>query len=277
MKIISWNVNGIRACIKKGFWDWYDAQNADVLCLQETKITTQDFEHLANAHELSNLITPAHQLELETPVAQKRKTPVYFALASAKRPGYSGVALLCKTRPEKLEMGLGDPQFDDEGRTIFAYFKNLILVTSYVPNGGRDLERIPYKLSYSDCLLKKLQSLRKKHKNIIICGDMNVAHTEFDIKNPKSNMNNSGFTQIERDWFTKFLSHKYIDVFRHKNPEARDCYTWWSYRPGVREKNVGWRIDYFVVTEEMLPMVKSTAIQAQQFGSDHCPIELVVS
>lgn len=277
MKIISWNVNGIRACMKKGFWDWYDDQNADVVCLQETKITTHDFEHLANAHELSNLLTPSVQLKLPQPVIQKRKSPVYFALAAAKRPGYSGVALLCKTQPQKVEIGLGVPQFDDEGRTIFAYFKNFILVTSYVPNGGRDLERIPYKLSYSDCLLEKLQTLRKKHQNIVICGDMNVAHTEIDIKNPKSNVNNSGFTQIERDWFTKFLKHKYIDIFRHLNPEARDCYTWWSYRPGVREKNIGWRIDYFVVTKEMLPMVKSTLIQSRQFGSDHCPIELVVS
>ncbi len=277
MKIISWNVNGIRACIKKGFWDWYDAQNADVVCLQETKITAHDFDHLAREHELSNLLSSATQLEFKDANApRQRKQPIYYILAPAKKPGYSGVAIFCRRAPKKIEVGLGEPQFDDEGRTIFAYFENFVLVTSYFPNGGPELKRIPYKLSYSDCLLKKLQSLRKKHKNIVVCGDMNVAHTEIDIKNPKSNMNNSGFTQVERDWFSKFLKHKYVDTFRHEFPDARDFYTWWSYRLGVREKNIGWRIDYFVVTAEMVSMIKKTHIQMGQMGSDHCPVEIII-
>ena len=147
-------------------------------------------------------------------------------------------------------------------------------MTTYVPNGGRDLDRIPYKLAYSDHLLKTVEKIRKTQKNVIICGDMNVAHTEIDIKNPKTNVNNSGFTQVERDWFTKFISYKYKDAFRELYPEARDVYTWWSYRPGVRLKNIGWRIDYFVVTQEMMKTIKDVSVQADQMGSDHCPILL---
>lgn len=277
-KIISWNVNGIRACISKGFWDWYDKESPDIVCLQETKIQEKDFLKLADHHEL----TPLHDVgdtdlfsANERPVP-KRKHPIYFAIATAEKAGYSGVAILSKTKPNKIEIGLGIEEFDREGRTIFADYGKFMLVTSYVPNGGRDLDRIPFKLKYSDALLAKLQKIRKTQKNIALCGDMNVAHEEIDIKNPKSNVNNSGFTAVEREWFTKFLDRDYVDTFRHFYPDARDKYSWWSYRPGVREKNIGWRIDYFCVTKEMLPLVTDATIDMKQKGSDHCPVGIVV-
>jgi exodeoxyribonuclease-3 len=276
MKIYSWNVNGFRACIGKGFWKWYDREDPDIVCLQETKITEPDFLKLAQHHELTPVFHREDAQLFDEPKPDKRKHPIYLILATAKKPGYSGVAILGKKAPRGVEIGVGEARFDDEGRTILADYDDFLLVNAYFPNGGRDLERIPFKLEYSDYLLHKLQSLRKKHKNIIICGDMNVAHTEIDIKNPKSNVNNSGFTPAEREWFSKFLHHKYVDIFRHLNPEARDVYTWWSYRPGVRERNIGWRIDYFVVTPDLLPHISNTAIHMKQKGSDHCPLSLTV-
>lgn len=276
MKIISWNVNGIRACIKKGFWDWLAKQNAEIVCLQESKITEKDFEKIAHEYNLTPLLSSISELDLKENIPQ-RKQPLYYAIATAKKPGYSGVVLLTKIKPQKVEVGLGEDKFDDEGRTIIAHYEKFSLVIGYFPNGGPELQRIPYKIDYNNFLLKKLQSLRKRQKNIIVCGDMNVAHTEIDIKNPKSNEHNSGFTKEERDWFTNFLDHKYIDTYRYLHPDARDVYTWWSYRPGVREKNIGWRIDYFVVTEESIPMVKDSFVQMEQMGSDHCPIGLCLN
>jgi exodeoxyribonuclease III len=273
VKIISWNVNGIRACIRKGFWDWFDEQDADIVCLQETKITQHDFHKLAGEHGLIPLVPNDENEELPINNSDRK---IYYALATAKKAGYSGVAIFCKRKPNSIKIGLGKSEYDDEGRTLIADFGKFTLVNTYVPNGGRDLDRVPYKIKYSDYLLRKLQALRKEQKNVVICGDMNVAHTEIDIKNAKSNANNSGFTQIERDWFTKLLSKKYSDTFRVMNPDARDHYTWWSYRPGVRAKNIGWRIDYFVVTDEMMPIIKKSSIQMEQVGSDHCPIELIV-
>lgn len=274
MKLASWNVNGIRACIGKGFWDWYDRAGADVVCLQETKITEKDFLQVARNHEL----TPLHDIGIPELFQEKkkRKTPIYFAIAAAEKPGYSGVAVLTKIKPKEINIGWGEARFDSEGRSIFADFGDFLLVNAYFPNGGRELERIPYKLDFNDELLKFLQRRRKKQKNIIICGDMNVAHQEIDIKNPKSNVNNSGFTPTERAWFTKFLQHDYVDTFRNLHPEARDVYTWWSFRPGVRKKNIGWRIDYFVVTDAMKPLVKKSYMQMEQMGSDHCPIYLEI-
>lgn len=273
-KLASWNVNGVRAVIKKGFWDWYDQVKADMVCLQETKITDKDFLTLADEHGLIPLdpkVPP--QLDLAT----KKKNPkIFYEIATAKKAGYSGVATLSTIKPKNVVVGLGESQFDNEGRVLFADFEKFLLVNTYFPNAQRDLNRIDYKIEFSECLLEILQKKRKKQPNIIICGDMNVAHTEIDIKNPKSNENNSGFTKIERDWFTKLLSHGYVDTFRHFNPQARDMYSWWSYRPGVRERNIGWRIDYFVVTEEMLPFVKKTQIDMTQKGSDHCPVILEI-
>ena len=277
MKIACWNVNGIRACIKKGFWDWFEQTDADIVCLQETKIIQKDFLPIAKEHNLISLINPEPELDLSRETITDNRKPIYYALATAQKAGYSGVLLLSKTKPHSVQIGLGKDDFDSEGRIIIATYPKFTLVTTYVPNGGRDLDRIPYKLAFSDYLLKTLEKIRKTQKNIIVCGDMNVAHTEIDIKNPKTNVNNSGFTPVERDWFTKFLSHKYKDAFRALYPDARDVYTWWSYRPGVRQKNIGWRIDYFVVTQEMMKNVKDVTVQADQLGSDHCPIELVFS
>ncbi len=276
MKISCWNVNGIRACIKKGFWDWYKKSKSNIVCLQETKITKSDFQKIAEEFNLVPLVESENDLPLFPTSKPKPKSPLYYALATAQKPGYSGVLILTKTKPKNIQIGLGIDKFDNEGRTLIADYGKFILANTYMPNSSRDLSRTPFKLEYCNALLKELQKYRKKQKNIIICGDMNVAHTEIDIKNPKTNVNNAGFTPIEREWFTKFLSHKYIDTFRHQNPDARDMYTWWSYRPGVRLKNIGWRIDYFVVTQEMMKNVKKTSIQMEQMGSDHCPIHLVL-
>lgn len=277
MKIASWNVNGIRACIKKGFWDWFEKDKSDIVCLQETKITAKDFRKIAHDYSLTPLIPEDGELDFTDAPLKKRRKPIYYALATAEKAGYSGVLLLSKIKPKRVVIGLDQPEYDREGRTVMAEFDDFMLVNTYVPNGGRELERIPYKLAYSDHLLKQLQKWRKKQKHIVICGDMNVAHQEIDIKNAKSNQKNSGFTPIEREWFTQFLDHKFIDSFRFKNPDKKDVYSWWSYRPGVRAKNVGWRIDYFVTTSEMQDRIKKATVQMEQMGSDHCPIHLVIS
>ena len=270
LKIVSWNVNGIRACIKNGFWDWYDRSSADIVCLQEAKITDKDFQKIKDDHELTPLISTEHTLFGSAPA--KRPCPIYYALACAEKPGYSGVLILSKTKPNKVEIGLGEEKFDREGRVVVAHYDNFILFNCYFPNGGPELKRIPYKMEFNEFLLERLQGYRKKQKNLIITGDFNVAHTEIDIKNAKANEGTSGFTQVERDWFTKLLSHKYIDTFRKLNPDARDAYSWWSYRAGVRQRNIGWRIDYFVTTEDLLPDLTDARVEMKQMGSDHCPV-----
>jgi exodeoxyribonuclease-3 len=273
-KLVSWNVNGVRAVMKKGFWDWYDKTQASIVSLQETKITDEDFTPLANENGLIPLDPQRlSQLDLET---KRKSPPIYYEIATAKKAGYSGVATLSTVKPKEVIVGLGESRFDNEGRVLFIDFEKFLLVNTYFPNAQRDLNRINYKIEFSDCLLEVLKKKRQKQPHIIICGDMNVAHTEIDIKNPKSNENNSGFTKIERDWFTRFLSHGYVDTFRHLKPDARDVYSWWSYRPGVRERNIGWRIDYFIVTKEMLPFVKKAEIDMKQNGSDHCPVILEI-
>lgn len=292
-KLASWNVNGIRACLKKGFWDWLDRSQTDIVCLQETKITEKDFLKLANEHGL----IPLHEIKLEQNTntslrsnpennqldlldrhvpqrGTRDDTQIFFALAPAKKPGYSGTLLLSRIRPQKIEIGLDEKKFDDEGRTLIAHFDHFVLFNCYFPNSGPELARLPFKLEYNDCLLEKIQGYRKKFKNIVITGDFNVAHEEIDIKNPKSNENNAGFTQAERDWFSKLLSKKYIDTFRKFYPNKRDMYTWWSYRFNARQRNIGWRIDYFVTTQELLPHLKSANIDMARTGSDHCPIGL---
>ena len=255
LSLISWNINGFRSSIRTGFWDWFKKTDADIVCLQETKIDKAAFDA---------------ELGLFAPTE-------FHALNEAHKKGYSGVATFSKTAPLSTELGLGIPEYDTEGRLLFTHYKNFTLVNCYIPNGQRDLGRVPYKLEFSDALIKKCEKLRKTQPNLVLCGDFNVAHQEIDIKNPKSNKNNSGFTQPERDWMTKFLGMGYIDTFRHFHPEAKDRYTWWSYRPGVREKNIGWCIDYFIVTKELLPKVRSAQIFENEMGSDHCPIGIVVS
>ena len=251
LKIVSWNVNGLRACANKGFLEWVQNFKPDVLCLQEIKA-------------YPGQLTP-----------QLRAIPGYQAyFHPAQKKGYSGVAIYSKLNPKNVTEGVGIEKFDMEGRTLIAEFNDFVLINTYFPNGQRDLGRVPYKLEFSNQLIEFCKKLQKtKNRSVLICGDYNVAHQEIDIKNPKANENNSGFTKPEREWMSYFLSLGWVDTFRHFNKEP-DHYTWWSYRPGVREKNIGWRIDYHCVTPELMPRVQKSEILPHVMGSDHCPIVL---
>ncbi|MBI2609177.1 MAG: exodeoxyribonuclease III [Deltaproteobacteria bacterium] len=250
LKLVSWNVNGLRACAKKGFLDWIGAFKPDILCVQEMKAYPGQL-----TPELRNI--PGYQ--------------AYFHPAQKK--GYSGVATYTRVETKNIQYGLGIEIYDQEGRVLITEHNGFTLVNVYFPNGQRDLNRVPFKLDFSNKLLNLCESLRKKGCELIICGDYNVAHKPIDLKNPKSNENNSGFTLPEREWMDHFLSHGYIDTFRRFNDEP-GRYTWWSYRPGVREKNIGWRIDYHCVTPGLLSHVKKSLILQEVMGSDHCPVVL---
>lgn len=250
MKIATWNVNGIRAAEKAGFLEWLEQENADVVCLQETK---------AQSWQLSGfLLNP----------------PGYQSFwHSAKKPGYSGVAIYCRREPDEWIEGLGISKFDDEGRVLGARWKDLLVVSAYFPNSQRDHGRLPYKLAFCDAILEFCQKWRNQGKQIVLCGDYNIAHREIDLRNPKQNQDNAGFLPQERAWMDRFLGSGYVDSFRERNPEPGH-YTWWSYRPGVREKNVGWRIDYTCVNQELDERVKKAWIRPDVMGSDHCPVML---
>jgi len=247
MKLISWNVNGLRAVMGKGFLDTFNALDADIFCLQEIKLQ-------------------AGQLDLDLPGYRQ-----YWNYAEKK--GYSGTAVFCRQTPLSVSYGIGVEEFDHEGRVISLEFPDFYLITVYTPNSQEGLTRLPWRLSWEDAFLAYLQSLDTK-KPVIFCGDLNVAHTEMDIKNPKSNLRSSGFTQEERDKMTALLSAGFVDTFRYFHPETRDAYSWWSYRFHAREKNVGWRIDYFIVSEKLVPRLRGAAILSEIYGSDHCPVEL---
>jgi len=247
MKLISWNVNGLRAVMGKGFLDTFNALDADIFCLQEIKLQ-------------------AGQLDLDLPGYRQ-----YWNYAEKK--GYSGTAVFCRQTPLSVSYGIGVEEFDHEGRVISLEFPDYYLITVYTPNSQEGLTRLPWRLSWEDAFLAYLQSLDAK-KPVIFCGDLNVAHTEMDIKNPKSNLRSSGFTQEERDKMTALLSAGFVDTFRYFHPETRDAYSWWSYRFHAREKNVGWRIDYFIVSEKLVPRLRGAAILSEIYGSDHCPVEL---
>ena len=247
MKLISWNVNGLRAVMGKGFLDTFNALDADIFCLQEIKLQ-------------------AGQLDLDLPGYRQ-----YWNYAEKK--GYSGTAVFCRQTPLSVSYGIGVEEFDHEGRVISLEFSDYYLITVYTPNSQEGLTRLPWRLSWEDAFLAYLQSLDAK-KPVIFCGDLNVAHTEMDIKNPKSNLRSSGFTQEERDKMTALLSAGFVDTFRYFHPETRDAYSWWSYRFHAREKNVGWRIDYFIVSEKLVPRLRGAAILSEIYGSDHCPVEL---
>lgn len=252
MKLISWNVNGIRAVTKKNFYAWFDAQAADVVCLQETK---------ANPDQLDE--QQLHPLGYHS----------YFA--SAKKPGYSGVAIYAKKEPLDVREGLGHSEFDDEGRVVQATFKDFTLINAYFPNSQPEGARLGYKLAFCKAMLEHCESLRKQGKNIVLCGDYNIAHKEIDLKNPKTNEKNPGYLPEERAWMDDYTNHGYVDAFRKFEP-GPNHYTWWSYRPGVRERNVGWRIDYFSTNPEFADKLKGCIHQTQTMGSDHCPVELVL-
>lgn len=247
MKLISWNVNGIRACMTKGFMSFFEDIDADIMCLQETKVSEG-------------------QVALDIPGYHQ-----YWNYAEKK--GYSGVALFTKTEPISVTYGIGVEEHDHEGRVITAEFEKFYLVTVYVPNSKRELERLEYRQVWEADFLKYINGLRSR-KPVIYCGDLNVAHKEQDLKNPASNHMSAGFTDEERACFDNVLASGYIDTFRHFYPDLKDAYSWWSYMHQARLKNIGWRIDYFVASEELKENLVDAKIHADIEGSDHCPIEL---
>jgi exodeoxyribonuclease-3 len=252
IRLYSWNVNGLRACGRKGFADWVAAERPDVLGLQETRALPEQLD------------------------AELREPDGYHTwLFPAEKKGYSGVGLWSRTEPESVVLGgLGEQRFDSEGRLIIADYGSFLFYTGYFPNGGNDLGRVPYKIEFSEAVLRHAEQQREAGRSVVICGDVNTAHEEIDLANPTSNKKNTGFLPEERAWVSRFLAHGYVDIFRHRNPELTGAYTWWSNRAGVRERNVGWRIDYFFISEDLLDRVVDTRIHSDVLGSDHCPISL---
>lgn len=251
MKLISWNVNGLRAVMRKmDFLSYLKKEDADIICLQETKI--QD-----------------GQVDL-----QPEGYHVYWNYAVKK--GYSGTAVFSKQEPLQVIYGIGVEEHDQEGRVITLEFENVFVMTVYTPNSRRGLERIDYRMQWEEALLSYILELDQK-KPVILCGDLNVAHQEIDLKNPKANRNNAGFSDQERGAFTRFLEAGFVDSFRHVYPDLEGAYSWWSYRAGARDRNIGWRIDYFVVSERLKEQIEDASISADVMGSDHCPVELIIN
>ncbi|MDW0115622.1 exodeoxyribonuclease III [Sporosarcina thermotolerans] len=247
MKLISWNVNGLRACVKKGFLDYFGEQDADIFCIQETKLQSGQIElELEGYHQYWN-----------------------YAL----KKGYSGTAVFTKEKPLSVKYGVGDLDTEDEGRILTLEFPQFYLVNVYAPNAQRDLARLPFRMDWEARMRDYLIQLNQV-KPVIFCGDLNVAHQNIDIRNFKTNVGNSGFTDEERGEMTALLNAGFIDTFRHLNPEVEHAYTWWSYMRNVRERNIGWRIDYFIVSERLNHLLKTADIHPHIMGSDHCPIVL---
>jgi exodeoxyribonuclease-3 len=250
MKLISWNVNGLRATLKKGFMDYFSSFDADIFCIQETKMQEG-------------------QAEIDL--------PGYFEYwNSAEKKGYSGTAIFTKIKPISVSYDLGIDEHDKEGRVINLEFDEFYLVNVYTPNSQRELARLSYRMIWENDFRKYIKELDKS-KPVIICGDMNVAHNEIDLKNPKSNRKNAGFSDEERAKMTELLGAGFVDTFRYLYPAKEDAYTWWSYMFSAREKNVGWRIDYFVVSERICDKVNDSLIYPDVLGSDHCPVGLDIS
>lgn len=247
MRCISWNVNGLRACLGKGFTDIFHRLDADIFCLQETKMELGQAEFDLSGYE------------------------EYWN--SAVKRGYSGTAVFTKTTPLSVSYGMGISEHDNEGRIIRLEFEDFFFVNVYTPNSQRELVRLPYRERWEDDFRDYLMALDAQ-KPVVVCGDLNCAHTEMDIKNARSNRRNAGFTDEERAKLTALLESGFTDTFRSLHPDKTDAYTWWSYMPGVREKNVGWRIDYFLVSDRLMPRVKDAVIYAEVYGSDHCPVGL---
>ena len=250
MKLISWNVNGIRACLNKGFGDFFKTVNADIFCIQETKCQKEQVEGLEYDGYTS-----------------------YWN--SAEKKGYSGTAVFTKIKPITVTYGIGIEEHDKEGRVITLEFEDFYLVNVYTPNSKRELERLDYRQIWEDEMRKYLLKLDKK-KPVIMCGDLNVAHKEIDLKNPKTNTHNAGFTIEERTKMTKLLEAGFVDSFRYLYPKEEGKYTWWSYMRKSREKNIGWRIDYFIVSDRIKEKIKEAKIYDEILGSDHCPIGLEI-
>lgn len=249
MKFISWNVNGLRACVTKGFLDFFKEVDADIFCLQETKLQEGQIDlELEGYHQYWNY---------------------------AQKKGYSGTAIFTKIEPISSTYGIGIEEHDNEGRVITLEFEDFYFVTVYTPNSQSELKRLEYRMKWEDDFREYLLKLDSK-KPVIMCGDLNVAHKEIDLKNPKTNRKNAGFTDEERGKFTDFLSSGFIDTYRFFNPDKTDIYSWWSYRFKAREKNAGWRIDYFCASKKIEDRLISADIHTEILGSDHCPVELVI-
>lgn len=249
MKFISWNVNGIRACLTKGFMDFFNNEDADIFCLQETKVQAGQVElDLKGYHQYWNY---------------------------AEKKGYSGTAVFTKQEPLSARYGLGIEEHDKEGRVITLEFPDFYFITVYTPNSKTELERLDYRMVWEDEFRKYMKDLEKE-KPVVVCGDLNVAHKEIDLKNPKTNRKNAGFTDEERNKFTELMDAGFIDTFRYFYPEQEGIYSWWSYRFKAREKNAGWRIDYFLTSASMKDRLVSAKIHTEILGSDHCPVELVI-
>jgi exodeoxyribonuclease III len=247
MKLVSWNVNGIRACSGKGFLEFFKEADADLFCIQETKLQEGQI----------NLVLDGY----------------YQFWNYAEKKGYSGTAVFSKKEPISVKNGIGSAEYDCEGRAITLEFEQFYLVNVYTPNSQRDLARLGYRLSWEDKLREYLLELDRE-KPVILCGDLNVAHNEIDLKNPKPNRGNSGFTDEERSKMTELLSNGFVDSFRHLYPEAEGVYTWWSYMNKVRDRNIGWRIDYFIISERLAPEIIDAGVECFVMGSDHCPVTL---
>ena len=250
MKLISWNVNGLRACMQKGFLDFFTDIDADIFCIQESKLQEG-------------------QIDLDIPGYHQ-----YWNYAEKK--GYSGTAIFTKQEPLSVSYGIGIPEHDHEGRVITLEFADFYMVTCYTPNSQNELARLPYRMTWEDDFLAYLKGLDEK-KPLILCGDLNVAHKEIDLKNPKTNRKNAGFTDEEREKMTTLLSHGFTDTFRHFYPDTEGIYSWWSYRFKARAKNAGWRIDYFITSASLDEKLEGAKIHTGVFGSDHCPVELTIA
>ncbi len=250
MKFISWNVNGLRACMTKGFMEYFDKMDADFFCLQEIKLSEGQIEWDKEG---------------------------YFAYWNyAEKKGYSGTAIFTKHKPLNVSYGIGIEEHDHEGRVITLEYENFYMVTVYTPNSQNELARLDYRMIWEDEFRAYLNNLKSK-KSVIVCGDLNVAHKEIDLKNPKTNRRNAGFTDEEREKMTLLLESGFVDTFRYFYPDMTDIYSWWSYRFKAREKNAGWRIDYFLASEDLSDKLVSADIHTDVFGSDHCPVEVVVN
>ncbi len=249
MKLVSWNVNGIRACVQKGFMDFFNKEDADIFCIQESKLQ-------------------AGQLELDMP-------GYYQYWNYAERKGYSGTAVFTKKEPLNVKYGIGIDEHDHEGRVITLEYEDFYMVTVYTPNSQTELARLDYRMRWDDDFRRYLKELDKV-KPVIVCGDMNVAHEEIDLKNPKNNRNNAGFTDDERNKFTELIEAGFTDTFRDKYPTLEGIYSWWSYRFNARKNNAGWRIDYFLVSDRIKDNVADSLIRTNVMGSDHCPVEIII-
>lgn len=254
MQLLSWNVNGIRAAEKKGFVDWLQEAKPDILGVQETK---------------------AHPDQLSDALLKPEGYHTYWA--SAEKKGYSGVGLYSRVEPDDVQIGLGIEKFDAEGRTVIAEYSDFVFISTYVPSASKGKDFVPFKLDYCQALLDRCNEIREAGKKVIVCGDINISHKEIDLARPKNNKKTTGFLPEERAFLDKWFDEEgYVDTLRHFYPEKEAMYSWWSYRSGARARNVGWRLDYFIVSPETVDMLKAATIHTDIMGSDHCPVSITL-